>query len=148
MLIREAIPDDIPHIQIVRNSVRENMLSDPALVSDADCLEYITQRGKGWVCEIEKQITGFAIADLQENNIWALFVHPDHVSKGIGKALHARMLDWYFEQNKTEAWLSTAPGTRADSFYRKRGWKETGIYGKGEIRFEMTRQDWKNINSL
>jgi hypothetical protein len=32
MTIREALITDIPQIQIVRNSVKENMLSDPALV--------------------------------------------------------------------------------------------------------------------
>ena len=147
MRIREAHPDDIPQIQIVRNSVRENMLSDPALVSDADCLDYINRRGKGWICEIDNELVAFAIADLQDKNIWAMFVHPDHEKKGIGKALHDRMLDWYFDQNKTDVWLSTSPGTRAENFYRQRGWKETGLHGNGEIRFEMTRKQWKNHNT-
>ncbi|MCW3121482.1 MAG: family N-acetyltransferase, partial [Flavipsychrobacter sp.] len=56
MIFREATVADIPQIQIVRNSVKENMLSNPALVSDADCEEYITKRGKGWVCEIDNTI--------------------------------------------------------------------------------------------
>jgi hypothetical protein len=47
MIIREAIMSDITQIQIVRNSVKENMLSNPALVTDADCEEFITRRGKG-----------------------------------------------------------------------------------------------------
>ncbi|MCH6201807.1 hypothetical protein MMU07_19665 [Aquiflexum sp. LQ15W] len=72
MIIREAIIEDIKQIQIVRNSVTENTLSNPNLVTDEDCEEFITKRGKGWVCEIDEQIVGFAIADLKENNIWAL----------------------------------------------------------------------------
>jgi GNAT superfamily N-acetyltransferase len=148
MRIREAIPDDIRHIQVVRNSVKENVLSDPAQVSDADCLEYITQRGKGWVCEIENEIIAFAIADLQDNNIWALFVHPAYEKNGIGKALHNRMLDWYFDQNKTDVWLSTSPGTRAENFYRQSGWKETGIHAKGEIRFEMSGHEWETLRLM
>ena len=72
MTIREAIVDDIKQIQIVRNSVTENTLSDPNLVTDKDCEEFITLRGKGWVCEIDKQIVGFAIADLKENNIYSV----------------------------------------------------------------------------
>ena len=47
MIFREANIDDIKQIQIVRNSVTENTLSNPELVTDKDCEEFITQRGKG-----------------------------------------------------------------------------------------------------
>jgi|SRR5688572_2259335 GNAT superfamily N-acetyltransferase len=142
MIFREALITDIPRIQIVRNSVKENRLSDPALVPDKEVEDYITRRGKGWVCETGDSIIGFAIADLQDNNIWALFIQPGHEGKGIGKRLHDDMLNWYFEQNKNSVWLGTSPGTRAEMFYRKAGWKETGIHGKGEIKFEMTKNEW------
>jgi len=138
MNFREARVEDIPQIQIVRNSVKENTLSNPALVTDKDCEDFIIRRGKGWVCEIDNRIVGFAIADLQENNIWALFIHPGFEGKGIGKKLHDDMLDWYFTKNKSALWLGTAPDTRAERFYRKAGWKETGIRPNGEIKFEMT----------
>ena len=143
MIFREAVLEDIPQIQIVRNSVKENMLSDPALVTDKDCEEYLMQRGKGWVCAIEDSIAGFSIVDLKDKNIWALFVHPAFEGKGIGKKLHDIMLNWYFDQTKETVWLGTAPDTRAEKFYRKSGWKEVGMYGKGEIKFEMSYDDWK-----
>lgn len=73
MIIRDATLNDIKQIQMIRNSVKENVLSNPNLVTDKDCEEFITIRGKGWVCEIERQIVGFAIVDLKENNIWCLF---------------------------------------------------------------------------
>lgn len=41
MMIREATIDDIKQIQIVRNSVTENTLSDPGLVTDEDWEEFI-----------------------------------------------------------------------------------------------------------
>jgi GNAT superfamily N-acetyltransferase len=145
MIFREATSNDIYQIQIVRNSVKENMLSDPALVSDADCEEFINVRGKGWVCEINDRIVGFSIVDLKENNIWALFLHPEFEKKGIGKKLHDLLLNWYFSQTKTAVWLGTAPKTRAEQFYRKCGWKETGTHGKGEIKFEMSFHDWKKL---
>ena len=151
MIFREALITDIPQIQIVRNEVKENVLSDPSLVPDKDVEDYITRRGKGWVCETDNRIVGFAIADLQDNNIWALFIQPGYEGKGIGKKLHDDMLNWYFEQSKETVWLSTSPGTRAETFYRKAGWKETGIYGKGELKFEMTVSEWKskaNIQSV
>ena len=57
------------------------------------------------------------------------------------------MIDWYFSRTNSKIWLGTAPNTRAETFYRKAGWKETGKHGKGEIKFEMTAGDWKNIRT-
>ncbi|HOZ81516.1 MAG TPA: GNAT family N-acetyltransferase [Bacteroidia bacterium] len=145
MVIREAKIDDIKQIQRVRNSVKENTLSNPDLVTDKDCAEYISERGKGWVCEIENQIVGFAIADLKENNIWALFLDPKFEKMGIGRHLHKTMLDWYFSQTKQTVWLGTAFNTRAEQFYRKAGWTEVGTHRSKEIKFEMTYSDWIKI---
>lgn len=120
----------------------ENRLSSPALVTDADVEDYITRRGRGWVCEAEQHIVGFAIVSVPDNNVWALFIHPDSEGKGIGRILHDVMINWYFEQTDKPIWLSTTPGTRAEKFYRIAGWRENGIYGKGEIKFEMTKEEW------
>ncbi len=142
MIFREAKPRDIPQIQMVRHSVKENTLSDPALVPDKDVEDYINNRGKGWVCEINDAIVGFAIISLKDNNVWALFVQPQYDRRGIGRKLHDLMMDWYFMQTNAPAWLGTAPDTRAESFYRKAGWRENGTHGKGEIKFEMTIEYW------
>lgn len=144
MIIREAKIEDIKQIQIVRNSVTENTLPDPNLVTDAECIEFITVRGKGWVCEIDNQIVGFAIADLIDKNIWALFIDPKFERKGIGQVLHKTMLDWYFMQTKENVWLGTDFNTRAEKFYRKAGWKEVGKHEAEEIKFEMSYMDWTN----
>jgi GNAT superfamily N-acetyltransferase len=95
-----------------------------------------------WVCVIENEIVGFSIVDCVDNNIWALFVKPDFEKRGIGKKLHNTMLDWYFAQTTETLWLGTSPSTRAETFYRKQGWTEAGLHGKGEIKFEMTRKNW------
>jgi GNAT superfamily N-acetyltransferase len=140
-IYREAVSGDIKQIQVVRNSVKENMLSDSALVPDKDVEEFINQRGKGWVCEIDGRIVGFSIADLKDDNIWALFLDPEFEGNGIGKVLHQLMLDWYFEQGKESVWLGTAPDSRAETFYRMQGWREVGMHGK-EIKFEMRKDEW------
>ena len=145
MTIREAVINDINQMQRVRNSVTENTLSDPNLVTDKDCEEFIIVRGKGWVCEIDNQIVGFSIADFKENNIWALFLQPEFENLGIGRQLHDVMLDWYFNQTKNNVWLGTSPNTRAETFYRKSGWAEISTHGKGEIKFEMTFDNWTRI---
>lgn len=142
MIIREAEIDDIKQIQTVRNSVKENTLSHPDRVTDQDCEVFITVRGKGWVCEVDHQIVGFAIADLKENNIWALFIDPKFEKKGIGRLLHQTMLEWYFSQTNIPVWLGTGFNTRAEKFYRSAGWKETGTHEANEIKFEMTYEDW------
>ncbi|MFN0202422.1 MAG: GNAT family N-acetyltransferase [Bacteroidia bacterium] len=142
-MIRVANVQDIPQIQVVRNSVKENTLSNPALVTDQDCETYLTLRGRGWVYEVEDKIIGFAIADLLEHNIWALFLLPEYEKQGIGKQLHDMMLAWYFAQTQETVWLSTSFGTRAEGFYRKLGWQEVDLYGKEEIKFEMNYETWK-----
>lgn len=146
MIFRVAEISDIKQIQSVRHSVKENVLSNPALITDADCEEFLTKRGRGWVCEIDSRIVGFAIADLKEKNIWALFIHPEFEGKGIGGKLHEMMLDWYFSQSRENVWLGTSPKTKAEKFYRKYGWREAGMHGKNEIKFEMTFDEFKTIH--
>jgi GNAT superfamily N-acetyltransferase len=148
MQIREAVIGDIPQIQSVRNSVNENTLSDPGLVTDQDCKIYLTQRGKGWVSEIHGSIVGFSIVDLQDHNIWALFLHPEFEKKGIGRQLHDVMLNWYFQQTQETIWLGTSPRTRAEGFYLQAGWVIAGIHGKDETKFEMRYEDWIRLGSI
>lgn len=145
MIIREANVNDIDNYMLVRMAVLENKLNNPALVTRKDNEDYLTTHGKGWVCEMEKKIVGFSIVGLIQNNVWALFVHPDLEKKGIGRKLHDVMLDWYFTQTTKPLWLGTAPSTRAEMFYRKSGWTAVGKHGNDEIKFEMTFHQWKQI---
>ncbi|GAB2476223.1 hypothetical protein GCM10011375_21920 [Hymenobacter qilianensis] len=149
MLYREAQVADIPQYMAVRMAVKENKLSSPDRVTEQDNIDYLTRRGKGWVCETGGQIVGFAIADLQDHSVWALFVHPDYDRQGIGRQLQTLMLRWYFSQTQHPVWLSTSPGTRAEAFYRQSGWRETGRTTSGEIRFELTVEEWsKRSNQI
>lgn len=145
MHFREASISDIFQMQIVRNSVKENQLSNPTLIKDTDYEEYLLSRGKGWICEVNNSVVGFAIVDLQENNIWALFVTPANAEKGIGKKLHSLMLNWYFKQTQQTVWLGTALNSRAEIFYTKQGWTKVGMHGNNEIKFEMTFNKWNAL---
>lgn len=136
MLIRAATLPDIDPMHVIRMAVKENILSDPALITPEEYADYIVNRGAGWVVEIENRIVGFAIVDLHEHNVWALFVHPDAEKKGVGRKLHDEMIRWYFSQTTETLWLGTEPNSRAEGFYRQAGWKEVGKHGSAEIKFE------------
>ncbi|OQP61490.1 GCN5 family acetyltransferase [Niastella vici] len=142
MQFREALITDIPQMSAVRLAVKENVLSNPALVTQQDYVDFLSERGKGWVCEIDGQVVGFAIGDLVKNNVWALFVQPGYEGQGIGRELLILLLDWYYSNTNETIWLSTAPDTRAATFYRSFGWKEAGVQPNGELRFELTAEDW------
>lgn len=142
MVFRVAELTDIKQMQVVRNGVKENTLSNPDLVPDKDVALYITEKGKGWVCLVNGELVGFSIVDLQAGSVWALFVHPQFAEKGIGKELHRLMIDWYFEQTQDKLVLGTAPGTRAEQFYTLQGWVKVGNYNNGEVKFELTCEDW------
>ena len=145
MTFREATTRDITELHRLRMAVKENVLNNPMLVTTEDYGRFLTRDGKGWLCEINGHIAGFGIIDTTSNNIWALFVHPDHEGKGIGKEIQKLMLDWHFSKCMDTLWLGTAPSTRAESFYRRSGWKDMGMRKNGEIRFEMSSTDWQGI---
>ena len=90
-------------------------------------------------------IVGFSIVSVIDRNVWALFIQPGYDKRGIGKKLHHDMLNWYFSQTNETIWLSTAPGTRAEAFYRRAGWQETGMTKSGEVKFEMTAHKWSSL---
>jgi len=146
-VFRVALPSDIEQIQRVRNAVKENKLADPSQITDSLCLEFITSRGKGWVCTSQKKLVGFSIVDLEERNVWALFVDPQFEKRGIGKSLQKLMLDWYFKQTSDNIWLGTASGTRAQTFYTASGWTRAGNLKNGDVKYEMTCDQWTRLNS-
>ncbi len=138
--IRAATSPDIEAMHVVRCAVRENRLSRPDRITSEDYRVLLERDGRGWVAEVDGRIVGFAIADLSRFNVWALFVHPDHEKRGIGRALHDEMMRWFLAQPGVErVWLTTAPGTRAEAFYRRAGWRDRGLDAHGEVRFEMDR---------
>lgn len=148
MIYREAKVEDIPQIQVVRHSVKENVLSNPDLVTDEDCRTYLTQRGKGWVCVVDEKVVGFSIVDLQDRSVWALFIQPEFEGKGMGRQLHNLLLNWYFAQTSETICLGTDPGTRAEGFYNKMGWEQIGFYDNGEAKFQMTASDWQGGSEI
>lgn len=75
------------------------------------------------------------------SRVWALFVDPVAQGRGIGRALHRRMLRWAREQGPGRLSLSTEDGSRAADFYRKAGWTQVGMKADGELLFERSAAD-------
>ena len=123
----------------LRLQVKENVLSDPGLVTAEMVVDAISCSGRGWVFEQDGEILGFSIALLQDPSIWALFVLPGCEGRGIGHVLHDAAVNWLWSRGANRIWLSTDPGTRAETFYRTRGWHETGRLANGEVRLELLR---------
>ncbi len=121
ILYRPTTLEDHAAITEIRLAVRENALSDPSKVTYADFVAYVTDIGRGWVAETKTDIIGFSFAN-RSGLIWALFVRPGHEGHGVGTALLNECLKWLRDQGVKRAFLDTDPGTRAEVFYRRKGW--------------------------
>ena len=143
MFIREAIVSDIPVLHSIRLSVRENVLHTPALVTENDYKDHLENIGKGWVCEADGDATGFAIINCRDSSVWALFIRPEFEGKGLGRRLQEIMLRYYFGIYSRPVWLTTQKGTRAEKFYLNSGWVKLGTTSEGEIKFQMTVENWQ-----
>ena len=134
MSIRLAHEADIAQIMELRSNVRENRLSDPSRVTSEDVRRFIRD-GEIWVWEEDGRILGFSAGDERDGWIFALFVRPGSEGRGIGRALFQRACDSLRRAGHGVMYLSTDPGTRAERFYHKAGWEDTGRNAEGEIVF-------------
>lgn len=136
-IIRPMHATDVPAAHVIRLRVRENQLSDPSVVTEQDYHDFMARDTMSWVCERDGMITGFVMVDVEKQNLWALFVAPEHEFKGTGRALHDAMVAYYCTRAKVLR-LSTAPDTRAAEFYRRSGYREVGPTADGkELVFEL-----------
>ena len=142
MRVRGATVEDVHGMHRVRMSVRENRLSDPTRVRPRHYRALLTGQGQGWVAACEGRVVGFAVVDRSRSSVWALFVEPEVEGRGVGRRLHEAMLRWAFSYTD-RLWLTTEPGTRAERFYQRAGWRCVGGEPAGEARYEMTRGVWR-----
>jgi GNAT superfamily N-acetyltransferase len=144
IVIREAIAADMPGMTHVRTSVSENLLTREQLdergLSDKSLAASLLKDRKGWVAEHDGEIVAFSMADAKEGAIFALFVLPAYEGRGLGSRLLELALGWLWEGGEERVWLTTAPGTRAAGFYRRRGWICVGTASRGDQRFELVRR--------
>lgn len=106
--LRVAVRGDVAGIQRVRHAVRENRLLSRT-ISDAEVAHAIERSGRGWVVELDGEIVGFAIGNIEDASVRALFVGPLYEGHGYGRALHDAMVGTRAageRRNGDGAWLS------------------------------------------
>lgn len=142
MLIRNATLEDIERIFVIRESVRENHLSREALakLNITPASIELAMIGGDYILPVavqDKIIVGFAMAQISEGYVFALFVSPEHEGQGIGRALMQVIETDLAKNGVKDAWLATGAeeGFRAPGFYRHLGWKDAGLMEDGHIKF-------------
>jgi len=133
-LIRRATEADRARISEIRFSVKENILRDPTRVTP-DMVTWFIDNPGIWLWEEDGKVLGFSAADTRDGTIFALFIDPGHEGRGIGRALFAKALESLREAGHTTGSLTTQPGSRADRFYQRAGWKAVGTSERGERIF-------------
>jgi len=133
-LIRPALAEDLSRIHAIRMGVRENQLSDPSKVTQAE-VDWYREQAIFLVAEHDGEVVGFTCANHQTGLIWALFIDPAHEGHGHGRALLDAALERLKAAGHTQAWLTTGSDTRAERFYRRHGWRDMGRGLDGSIIF-------------
>ncbi|MBJ7308999.1 GNAT family N-acetyltransferase [Rugamonas sp. CCM 8940] len=113
----------------IRLAVRENILSNPARVTEQMYEDYLELLGRAWVAEVDGVVAGFCYANNTDSSIWALFIEQKYERRGLGKQLLNMALTWLFEQGHDVVRLSTGAETRADRFYASQGWTRERVDG-------------------
>ncbi|MDX2204759.1 MAG: GNAT family N-acetyltransferase [Hyphomicrobiaceae bacterium] len=140
---RVAGEADLPAITRVRTSVTENHLSIAQMaergISNESVAASLRTDAKGWVAICGGEIVAFSIANRTTPSIFGLFVLPAFEGRGIGGHLLDLATQWIWTSGAERIWLETRQGTRAEAFYRSRGWIATGLDDKGSVHFELCR---------
>jgi GNAT superfamily N-acetyltransferase len=117
----------------VRAATRENALTREQLaalgITEDSVLAMLGTTHRGWLCEEDGRVVGFAMGDRGTGEMWVIAVLPDHEGKGIGAGLLTRVEDWLWSEGWREIWLTTDvdPALRAYGFYQRQGWADHEI---------------------
>ena len=134
--LRKATRGDLDRCFEIRESVCENRLDDPYEVFIEIGGQFIDD-GLVWVWEAVDEVQGYAAYIPDSGTIEVLYIHHLAQGRGIGTALLRQCCDDLRELGLHEAILSTTPGTKAEKFYRQRGWKEFGVNKIGDLLFRL-----------
>lgn len=142
-MIRPACAEDLPAMTAIRISVTENHMSveqmaERGITPEATLAEMAAGDLGAWVAEDKEGIVAFAMADRRDASLFALFTKPGREGRGHGSALLTEAENWLLGLGHREAWLTTATGSRAATFYAVKGWRATEEGDPGDTLFRKT----------
>ena len=118
---------------VVRAATRENALSREQLaglgITEASVRALMQRTHRGWLCEDNGRIVGFAMGNGETGEVWVIAVLPEFCGRGIGGRLLDSVEDWFWSLGREEAWLTTDVDTslRAYGFYVHQGWSDSKL---------------------
>lgn len=134
--VRQAEKSDLPRVWEIRHGTAENRLSDPSKVTGQEITWYLEQ-AIFLVSEDRDTLKGFTCVNPLNGYVWALFVIDGAQGRGHGTALLDAALARLRAAGHRQAFLSTGKGTKAEGFYRSRGWLPMGPSMNGEIVYRL-----------
>jgi ribosomal protein S18 acetylase RimI-like enzyme len=144
---------DLPAVFAVRLATVENAVTLEELaegygITPQSLAAAMETHVRGWLCEDGGgedggRAVGFAMGDRSNGEVQVVAVLPGYEGRGIGKALLLEVQAWLFSEGHEEIWLGANPdpGVRASGFYRRLGWRRTGVMKGGDEVLRLRRGD-------
>ncbi|MCX5478779.1 GNAT family N-acetyltransferase [Kaistia geumhonensis] len=145
--IRVATANEVPILNAIRTSVRENHMSLERMadygITPEVIARVITTTGRGFIASVDGVDAGISIAEAEAGCIFAMFVLPDYEGMGLGRLLMAKAERFLFEAGCRDVWLEAGAveGLRAHGFYAHLGWRHDGLMPDGQLRFVKSRDE-------
>ena len=148
LTLRPMTIDDIPAVFALRLSTVENAVTLEELeldygVTPESVAAAMASHVKGWLCEEGGRVVGFAMGDRSNGEVAVVAVLPGCEGRGVGKTMLLAVQQWLFAAGHEEIWLlaNPDPGVRASGFYRRLGWRRTGVMKGGNEVLRLRRDD-------
>ncbi len=137
MVVRPAVPDDVPACVILRGQTRENAIPVERLAAmgiTAESWAGDVESGSlpGYVCTEDDVIVGYCFGDKASGEVLVLALLPAYEERGIGRHLLGLVVDHLSDLGHARLFLgcSPDPATRSHGFYRHLGWTSTGTFDR------------------
>lgn len=139
--IRFITPDDYAAVlaiyaPFVANTAVSFEYEVPSSAAFADRIEAITDRFPFLVCEIDKEVVGYAYASKHRDRTayqWSVessvYVRPDAHRRGVATALYTTLFALLQHQEFINVYAGiTQPNERSVAFHRSLGFQDVGLY--------------------